>query len=441
MDHELLRCAFSTAEMELATDARACVQAMLDFEAALARAQARVGLIPADAAEAIASACDARAYDLTRIAEETVKGGNPAIPLVKLLTARVDKSAAGFVHWGATSQDVVDSALMLVLARALPLVLRDLDALQRHCAQLADAHRNTVMPGRTLLQQALPITFGLKAAGWLSQLKRVRSELERAQKEALAVQFGGAVGSLASLGEQGVAVVRELALQLDLPEPDLPWHTARDRIVRVISALALVAGAVGKIAQDVVLMMQTEVAEVSEPAGAGQGGSSTMPHKRNPVASTLALASVRRLHALLPTVYAGLVQEHERAAGAWHAEWQTVTEALRLTAAALHHVGFAIGGLNVDSARMRRNLDLTRGLLMAEAVMMVLAPILGRGEAHARVEEACRRAVAQDMTLQDVLMSDEQLVAQLGRERLAALFDPAGYLGASAQFIDRALSD
>lgn len=440
MNIDLLGDAFSSAEIEPLIDARAWTQAMLDFEAALARAQAKTGVIPTEAAAAITAACRAETLDLECIRAETVKGGNPAIPLVKLLTASVGGEAAGYVHWGATSQDVIDTALMLVVRRATALLVDELKVIERQCAVLAERHKTTVMAGRTLLQQALPVTFGLKAAGWLSQVRRARLELERLHAEVLAVQFGGAVGTLASLGENGIAVLKALAAELELAEPDLPWHTARDRVARIISALGLVGGAAGKIALDVALLMQTEVAEVAEPSAPGRGGSSTMPHKRNPVLSTLTLAAVRRLHALVPLAYGAMLQEHERAAGAWHSEWETVTDALRLTAAALCHVRLITAGLAVDAERMRRNLDLTHGLLMAEAVMMALAPVLGRGEAHARVEAACREAVAQNVSLRTVLQRDQALVEQFGQEGFDRLFEPESYLGVAGAFVDRALT-
>lgn len=440
MNIDLLGDAFSSADVEPLIDARAWAQAMLDFEAGLARAQAQAGVIPAEAATAISAACRVELLDLARIRADTVKGGNPAIPLVKLLTANVAGEAAGYVHWGATSQDVIDTALMLVVKRATAQLVDELQTIERQCAELAERHRTTVMAGRTLLQQALPVTFGLKAAGWLSQIRRARQELERLRAEALAVQFGGAVGTLASLGEQGMAVLKALAVELELAEPDLPWHTARDRIVRIVSTLGLVGGAAGKIALDVALLMQTEVAEVAEPSAPGRGGSSTMPHKRNPVLSTLTLAAVRRLHALVPLAYGAMLQEHERAAGAWHAEWETMTEALRLTAAALSHVRLITAGLAVDAERMRGNLDLTHGLLMAESVMMALAPVLGRGEAHARVEAACREAVAKNVSLRTVLQRDQALVAQFGQEGFERLFEPESYLGVASEFVDRAIA-
>lgn len=439
MNADLLGSAFSNAALEPLIDARAWVQAMLDFEAALARAQARVGVIPAEAAAAIAAACRAERIDLAQIREHTIQGGNPVIPLVKQLTAAVPSEAAVYVHWGATSQDVIDTALMLVVRQASTVLLHELVSIEQHCAQLAEQHQHTVMIGRTLLQQALPITFGLKAAGWLSQLHRVRLELERMQAEVLTLQFGGAVGTLASLGDKGLAVLRELAAELELAEPDLPWHSARDRVARIVSVLGLMGGALGKIALDTALLMQTEVAELMEPGGPGQGGSSTMPHKRNPVLSTLTLTAVRRLQALIPVAYESMLQEHERAIGNWHAEWETVSDALRLTAAASQHIRVLTAGLSVDSERMRRNLGLTQGLVMAEAVMMALAPVLGREPAHAVVEAACQQALSRGMHLRDVLMQDQRLVEQLGEARLAALFEPENYLGATPAFIARAL--
>lgn len=441
MNRELLGSAFSTADMDRETDGRAWVQAMLDFESGLARAQARAGLIPGPAARAIAAACRAEHGDLAVIAEDTVKGGNPAIPLVKVLTARAGPRAEGWVHWGATSQDVIDTAIMLVLRRALPLLTDDLRAMEADCLELADRHRDTVLAGRTLLQQALPISFGLKAAGWAGQLRRARLELERVSRELLTVQCGGAVGTLASLGDRGLQVMVDLADELDLVEPDMPWHTARDRLMSLLSAVALAGAAAGKIASDILMMAQTEVGEVAEPAGPGRGGSSTMPHKRNPVASTLTLAAARRLSGILPVIHGAMVQEHERAGtGGWHAEWEAVTDSLRLAAAALRHMRETLAGLEINAPRMRRNLDSTQGLLMAEAVMMSLAPVLGRGQAHTRVKEACRKAVDEGRTLKAVLEDEPELVDRVGRRQFDELFDPTRYLGSANAFIDRVLA-
>lgn len=437
-DGTLLDGLFATPAMARLFDDRARLQAMLDFEAALARAEAAVGVIPADAAAAITAACDATRFDLAAIGRAAADGGNLAIPLVKALTAAVGGDAARFVHWGATSQDVIDSGFMLQARGGLDLLVAETRAIGDALAALAARHRATVMPGRTFLQHALPVTFGLKAAGWLSGVTAAHAELRQVRATALALQFGGAAGTLASLGEAGPAVAERLAADLGLALPPLPWHGDRSRIARIASALGLMAGALGKIALDVALLMQTEVGEAFEPAAPGKGGSSTMPHKRNPVGATLALASARQAQALVPLALQAMLSEHERAIGCWHAEWQALPEAFRLTAAAAAHVRVLAEGLEVDAARMRANLDRTHGLVLAERVMMALAPQLGRMPAHHRVEAATKRAVAEGATLYAILAEDAEIVATLGEDGLAGLFDPAGYLGANETFIEAA---
>lgn len=437
-DGTLLDGLFATPAMARLFDDRARVQAMLDFEAALARAEAAAGVIPAEAARHIAAACDAGRFDLAALARAAADGGNLAIPLVKALTAAVGGEAGRYVHWGATSQDVIDTGFMLQARGGLDLLVAETRAIGDALAALAERHRATVMPGRTFLQHALPVTFGLKAAGWLSGITAAHAELRHVGATALALQFGGAAGTLASLGKAGPAVAERLAADLGLPLPPLPWHGDRSRIARIACALGLTAGALGKIALDVALMMQTEVGEAFEPAAPGKGGSSTMPHKRNPVGATLALASARQVQALVPLALQAMLSEHERAIGGWHAEWQALPEAFRLTAAAAGHVRILSEGLEVDTARMRANLDRTHGLVLAERVMMALAPQLGRLAAHHRVEAATWQAVAEGTTLQAVLAADAEIVARLGTDGLAALFAPEGYLGATDTFIDAA---
>jgi 3-carboxy-cis,cis-muconate cycloisomerase len=425
--------------MRAAVSDRAWLQAMLDFEAALAAAEARVGLIPQEAAVTIAGCCQADRFDVDAIGRATVSTGTPIIPLVRALTAAVPGDAARYVHWGATTQDVVDSAAMLLCRRALDLLVEDLGRVAARCADLADAHRTTVMPGRTLMQQALPISFGLKAAGWLAATAGVRDRLADLRRRGLAVQLGGAAGTLASLGPDGIGVLHRLSIELDLPEPPIPWHTARGRVAEVAAALGVAAGAMGKIAFDVALLAQTEVAEVAEPSAPGRGGSSTLPHKRNPVGAVEVSACVRRVHGLVGVLLGAMVQEHERAAGAWQAEWETLPETFRLTAGAVDRVREVLDGLEVFPDRMRANLEVTRGLMMSEHVMMVLAERIGRPQAHATVEAACSRAVAAGRHLREELLADPVVSANLSSTEVDGALDPAGYLGSADAFIDRAL--
>jgi 3-carboxy-cis,cis-muconate cycloisomerase len=434
---------FSSGAMRAACDDVAYLQAMLDFEAALARAEAAVGVIPQSAAAPIGGACKAAAFDLESLAEAATRSGNLAIPLVKALTAAVakaDPEAARFVHWGATSQDVIDTATMLVLRTAIDALLADLDRAITGFAGLARAHRNTAMVARTWLQHALPMPFGLKLAEYAAALSRSRARLKRLRQEGLALQFGGAAGTLAALGDKGLSVADRLADELKLPLPDAPWHTHRDRIAEAASVLAILAGSCGKIARDVSLLMQTDVAEAFEPAGVGRGGSSTMPHKRNPVAAASALGAATMAPNLAATIFAAQVQEHERSAGPWHAEWPTLPTLLLVTSGALAATVDLAEGLEVDAHRMRQNLDATGGLIMAEAASMALAEKIGKSEAHHAIEAASKKAVAEKKHLRDVLAADSNVTAQLGADQLAKLFEPMAYQGASQTLIDRLLA-
>jgi 3-carboxy-cis,cis-muconate cycloisomerase len=416
---------------------RAWLQAMLDFEAALARAQAAVGLIPAEAAEAIATAARADAFDAAAIGAAAAGGGNPAQPLVKALTAAVaSEEARGHVHRGATSQDVVDTAAMLVSRMALDLVLVDLRAASDAAAGLARDHRDTPIAARTLLQQAVPTTFGLKAAGWMAGLDAAAARLQAVRDGRLAVQLGGAAGTLASLGDAGPAVVAELARLLALTEPLLPWHTDRTRIGELAGALGEAAGAIAKPARDVTLLSQTEVAEVREGAG---GGSSTMPHKQNPVASICALACARRAPALAGGLLGSMDHEHERAAGAWHAEWAPLMDLLVAVGSAAAWLRECLSGLEVDAERMRTNLGATGGLVLAERVSTELGRALGRGVAHEAIERAAQEAGRSGRPFGEVLAEDETVRAHVSAAQIDELLDPEGYLGSAGVFVDRAL--
>ena len=439
----LLAPMLSSAAMRAVCDDAAYLQHMLDFEAALARAEAAAGVIPARAATPIANACKAGAFDLGALAEAATRSGNLAIPLVKALTADVakaDADAARYVHWGATSQDVIDTAGMLTLRAAIDALLPDIDRAIAGFAKLAQRHRDTAVVARTWLQHALPMPFGLKLAEYAAALHRSRTRLNRLRSEALALQFGGAAGTLAALGDKGWVVAERLARELELPLPDAPWHTHRDRIAEAASVLAIVAGTCGKIARDIQLMMQTDVAEAFEPSGEGRGGSSTMPHKRNPVAAATALAAATMAPNLAATIFAAQVQDHERSAGPWHAEWPTLPSLLLVTSGALAAIVDIAEGLEVDTARMRANLDATGGLIMAEAVTMALAKTIGKSDAHHLIEAASKKAVADKKHLRDVLISDPQIVAQLSADKITELFEPMAYQGASQALIDRLLA-
>jgi 3-carboxy-cis,cis-muconate cycloisomerase len=434
---------FTTEAMRALLSDRRRIQAMLDFEAALARAEAEVGIIPAFAAPAIEAQCRADLFDISALSRATADAGNPAIPLVKALTERVarhDPEAARYVHWGATSQDAMDTGLVLQLRAALDLVTGGLTALSGALATLARSHAQTPLSGRTWLQQATPVTLGLKAAGALSAIERHRERIAALRPRISVLQFGGAAGTLASLGTQGLAVATLLAKDLELELPDVPWHTHRDRVAEVATTLGLVTGTLGKIARDVSLLMQTEVGEAFEPAAAGRGGSSTLPHKRNPVSSAVVLAAAQRVPALVSVMLTAMVQEHERGLGGWHAEWETLPEICTLTAGALAHSTRTIEGLDVDAGRMAANLEMTNGLIVAEAVSMALAPHLGRQAAHELVERACRRSVDERRPLLAILDEDASVRAHFATTDLKRLLDPRNYTGNAQAFVDRALS-
>ena len=434
---------FTTDAMRAVFSDRARIQRMLDFEAALAQSEAAVGVIPKDAADAIAACCDAGRFDAESLAAAARSAGNLAIPLVAALTrtvAAADPVARGYVHWGATSQDVIDTALVLQLRDALALIDADVERLAAALAVQARRHATTVLVGRTWLQHAIPVTLGVKLAGFVSALDRHRMRLSEARIRALVLQFGGAVGTLASLGDHGIAVSEALAVRLALPLPDLPWHTQRDRVCEIATVLGLLAATLGKLARDLALLAQTEVAEVFEPAAPGRGGSSTMPHKRNPVGASVAIAAALRIPGLVATMLGAAAQEHERGLGNWPAEWETLPEIALLVAGALAAMVDVAPGLDVDAERMRANLGLTQGQIFAEAVQMALAPALGRDCAHALVADACRRAAKERAHLREVLRAVPEVASALDATALDRLFDPAGYLGESSRYIERALA-
>ncbi|MBB3257771.1 3-carboxy-cis,cis-muconate cycloisomerase [Paraburkholderia bannensis] len=421
----------------------ATLQRMLDVEAALARASAIHGVIPHSAVAAIEATCKADRLDAEALARDAALGGNLAIPLVKQLTARVkdaDPEAAKYVHWGATSQDIIDTATVLQLRDALALIETSLDATCANLAELARAHRATPAVGRTWLQQALPITLGLKFAQWLDTLLRHRERLAALRERALVLQFGGAAGTLASLRDAAAQVSAELAKELGLAQPALPWHTQRDRIAEAAAFFGMLIGTLGKIARDISLQMQTEIGELGEPAAAGKGGSSTMPHKRNPVGCAAVLTAATRAPGLVATVFAGMVQEHERALGGWQAEWDALPELARLAAGALAQIEQIAGGLEVRPERLAANLDVTHGLILGEAVMLALGDRIGRLDAHHLVERASKSAVQSGRTLYDVLAAEPAVTQHLDDARLKALLDPANYVGEAHAFVDAVLA-
>ncbi|MFI9508839.1 3-carboxy-cis,cis-muconate cycloisomerase [Nocardia sp. NPDC052566] len=424
---------------------RAWLQAMLDFEGALALASAEAGVLPADAAELIARSCRAEDYDIAEIGARAVGIGNPAGPLVRALTARVPAEAAAYVHLGATSQDVSDTAAMLVTARAFDVLRGELRECGVLLARSAETYAGTVMAGRSLLQQAPPVTFGLTAAGWLSGIAAAIDRLDEIRRDRLAVQFGGAVGTLAALGDKGIPVLSGIARQLGLAEPALPWHTERSRIAEVAAVSGQTCGAVAKIARDITLLAQTEIGELSERGPAGSGGSSTMPHKRNPVAAVLAAGSAGQAPGLVAALLGAAAHEHQRAAGSWHAEWRPLSELLRTTGSAVHWLRTSLERLHVDTHRMRANLDETAGLLLAENVATALVSAsegaVGRQAATDTVADRCREALAGTGELADLLAADPVITKYLERRRIDELLDPTTYLGSTDEFIRRTLDN
>lgn len=434
---------FATATMRANWADAARIQRMLDTEAALARAEAAVGVIPSRAAAVISAACRAERYDAVTLGEAATAAGNVVIPLVQALTAEVAKTdalAARYVHWGATSQDIIDTALVLELRAALDLLGVDLQSAVTGFVALAEKHRATPMAGRTWLQQAVPIPLGLKCAGYAGALRRAQVRLAELRSRALVLQFGGAAGTLAALGTAGLAVSERMGAELGLTVPEAPWHTQRDRLADVAGCLAVLVGSCGKIARDITLLMQTEIAEAFEPAAPGRGGSSTMPQKRNPVAATMALAAATIVPNLVATLFSAQVGEHERATGAWQAEWWTFPALLLVVSGAVRAIAEIAEGLDVDAQRMRCNLDVTHGQIMAEAVMIALAAKIGRQDAHHLIEAASRTAARQSRPLHDVLASNPKIAQHLDPAELSRLFDPLAYQGASQTFIDRLIA-
>jgi 3-carboxy-cis,cis-muconate cycloisomerase len=439
LDSFLFRDAFGTPAMREVFSDYALVGRYAEVEIALAKAQAKCGVIPAEAAEAIAKRTDISAFDFDLLRHETDNVGYPILPLVHQMAEQCGE-AGGFVHWGATTQDIMDTAVVLQLREGLRIIENDIAELRRILADLSRRHRDTPMAGRTHLQQALPVTFGYKTSIWLAMFDRHAERLQQLKPRMLVGQFAGAAGTLASLGDKGFEVQAALCEELGLGVPASTWHVARDAFAETVNFLALVTGSLGKIATDIVIMASTEFAEIYEPFVKGRGASSTMPQKRNPISSELMLAAAKAVRQHAGLMLDAAIQDFERATGPWHAEWVAIPESFVLTAGSLHQAKFALGGLIVDEAQMVKNLDIGRGLIVAEAVMMGLAPQLGRQEAHDVVYDACRRANEERISLRDALAADPKIAARIDRATIERLTSPANYLGLAPQMVDRVLA-
>jgi 3-carboxy-cis,cis-muconate cycloisomerase len=438
LDSILFRDAFGTPGMRAVFSDRALIGRYIEVEIALARAEARCGVIPAEAADAIARCCDLDALDFDLLRHETDNVGYPILPLVHQLVKQCGESGR-WLHWGATTQDIMDCAVVLQVRDGLALIGEDITGLRKILADLAQKHRDTPMAGRTHLQQALPVTFGYKAAIWLAMLDRHAERLAQLAPRVLVGQFAGAAGTLASLGDKGFAVQAALCEELKLGVPVATWHVARDGFAETVNFLGLVTGSLGKIALDLMIMASTEFAEVYEPFVPGRGASSTMPQKRNPISSELMLAAAKAVRQHAGLMLDAMIHDFERATGPWHAEWMAIPESFVLTAGALHQAKFALGGLIVDTSRMAHNLGLSNGLIVAEAVMMHLAPSIGRQQAHDVVYAACRVVNDTGRALAEVLADDAEVARHFDRAALDRLTDPASYLGLAPAMVDRVL--
>src|SRR3984957_15028991 len=440
IDSAVFRDIFSTEAMRRVFSDENRVQKYLDFEAALARAQGRLGIIPKEAEEEIVKHCNVAEMDLAKIKTQTERIGYPVLPVVQQLVALCRDGLGEWCHWGATTQDITDSATIMQIREALSLIETEIAAISDALAGLAKRYRDTPMAGRSNLPQAVPITFGYKMAARVAGFERQKQRLAELRARVLVFEFGGAAGTLSSLGKDGLRVQVELAKELDLAQPEIAWHTVRDRIAEAGCFLGLVTGLCGKIALDVKLMMQTEVEEVYEPFHEGRGSSSTMPQKRNPISSVYitALTSVVRQH--VAALLDAMVEDHERATGPWEIEWIVLPEIFSLSAGALAQTLFVLTGLQVDAKKMRANLDITKGLIVSEAVMMGLGPYLGRQYAHDLVYDICRKVIATGRPLLDLLAEDKEIAKHMTREELAKLVDPANYLGMAGEMVDRVLA-
>ena len=436
LDSDIFKDMFGTAEMRRVFSDDNLLACYVRAEVALAVAQGRTGVIPREHARTIESKAPAVVLDRDQLKREAENVGYPILGLVRQLSAAMGE-AGRFVHWGATTQDIMDTGVVLQVREALAIIERDVAAVTAALEVLARRHRDTPMAGRTHLQQALPVTFGYKCAVWLSMMQRHAERHAQLRPRVLVAQLGGAAGTLASLERKGLEVLAAYAKELDLAEPAISWHVARDGMVEAVQVLGLITGTLGKIGLDVMLMMTTEIAEVFEPFASHRGASSTMPQKRNPISSEILVANAKAVRQQAGLMLDAMVQDFERATGPWHIEWIAVPESFMLAAGALGQARFMLEGLIVDEARMRENLGATRGLIVAEAVMMGLAPHLGRTQAHDLVYSACRQAISNKCSLLDVLAADARVSAHLDGNEIAALCDPVNYLGVAGDMVDR----
>jgi 3-carboxy-cis,cis-muconate cycloisomerase len=439
-DSQIFGTLYGTDEVRELFSDRTHLQLMLDVEAALARAESKLGLMPASVADAISRAARVEHLRLDYVADSTRRVGYPVVAIVNELYRIAGDEAARYIHLGATTQDILDTALVLRLRRAFSIVRRGLIALARALADRAAQFRDVPICGRTHLQHAVPTTFGLKCAVWAAPLVAHVERLDQAAPRILVVQLGGAAGTLAALGADGPAVVDAFARELELGVPDLPWHAQRDRFAETASLSGLICGSLSKFALDISLMMQTEVGEVSEPHEEGRGGSSTMPQKRNPIASEYIIGATRAVHALVPVMLGSMIADHERATGPWQSESLAIPQCVALTAGALAHALSIAQGMTIDVDRMRRNLELTGGLIMAEAIASALGPRIGRAAAEAAVTRACNRAIADGVPLATVLRNDPELQPHLTDGEIDRLVDPSLYLGSAGAFVDRVVA-
>ena len=440
LDSAVFRDIFTTPAMRQVWSDENRVQKYLDFEAGLARAQARLEIIPQEAATEIVKHCDAKLIDMAMLKAATERIGYPVLPVVQQLVKLCKDGLGEWCHWGATTQDITDSATVLQIREALELVESEIDGIGDALATLARKYRDTPMAGRSNLQQAVPITFGYKMATMLGAFERHKQRLRELKERVLVGEFGGAAGTLSSLGKDGLRCQQELMKELKLGQPDISWHTVRDRIAEVGCFLGLVTGTCGKIAFDVKLLMQTEVEEVYEPFHQGRGSSSTMPQKRNPISSVYITAQTAVVKQHVAALLEAQVEDHERATGPWEIEWIVLPEIFMLSAGALAQTRFVVDGLQVNEKKMRENLDITKGLIMSEAVMMGLGAAMGRNRAHDVVYDICREVVKTGRPLIDLLAEDKEISKHADRKTLEKLVDPANYLGVAGEMVDRVLA-
>ncbi|HBQ36923.1 MAG TPA: 3-carboxy-cis,cis-muconate cycloisomerase [Rhodobacteraceae bacterium] len=440
LDSHFYRDQYSSAQMRAVFSDEARFSSWLEAEIALARAQARVGIIPQEAADKIATAAILENINLEEMKAEFDRVGFAIMPLVHQIAKACDKETARYIHWGSTTQDILDIGLVLQMRAGFDLIEDDIEAIIRALATLCHDHRDTVMAGRTFMQQAAPITFGYKAGVWLDEMMRHRDRLDELRARLLVVQCGGAVGTLATLGENALPVRRELAAELGLSEPDISWHTARDTWAEAIFWLGIVTATLGKIATEIATLMRSEVGEVREPYQPGRGASSTMPQKRNPISCPPIIAIAQRMREMVGSQMSAMIQEHERGVGAMPVEWMVVPEAFLLASGSLMHSRANLEGLDVDAKKMRANLEGGGGLIMAEAVMMGLAPHIGRNRAHEEVYAAAGRAIEAGTTLREQLRDQAEINAHLSPEEVDELLNPGNYTGAAGEMTDRVLA-